>query len=409
MSPETKKKWLAGGLVAAVLVVPFLVKQAGGEDGIEVDIAPAALQDIRPTILASGVLAYRNEVDLTAELVAKVDMIAVEEGDMVEQGQLLLKLDPETYRNAIEREQATRRQSLISIQRQRVTLALRQKQFERARQLAEAQLIGQDAFDEARNQLQVAQVELRSSEEALRRADAVLGEAREQLQKTEVRSPIAGQVVALPIKVGETAIPSTSSLAGAQLMTIANTTEIQAELQIDEGDIAKVDIGHQVEVYPAAYPDRPLRGVVEQIALAPTISGQSRAYQVTVDIEVPEGVELRSGMSARADIFLSDGTQKLAVPVESVITDTHEDDEVTRLGWVDRGGKAEKVEVETGVADDGWEEITDGLDVGDRVIVGPARTLRTLQEGAEVTQAQEDEDEGGDEADAEDEDEVSFS
>ena len=125
MSPETKKKWLAGGLVAAVLVVPFLVKQAGGEDGIEVDIAPAALQDIRPTILASGVLAYRNEVDLTAELVAKVDMIAVEEGDMVEQGQLLLKLDPETYRNAIEREQATRRQSLISIQRQRVTLALK--------------------------------------------------------------------------------------------------------------------------------------------------------------------------------------------------------------------------------------------------------------------------------------------
>ena len=410
MSPETKKKWLAGGLVAAVLVVPFLVKQAGGEDGIEVDIAPAALQDIRPTILASGVLAYRNDVDLTAELVAKVDMIAVEEGDMVEQGQLLLKLDPETYRNAIEREQATRRQSLISIQRQRVTLALRQKQFERARQLAEAQLIGQDAFDEARNQLQVAQVELRSSEEALRRADAVLGEAREQLQKTEVRSPIAGQVVALTIKVGETAIPSTSSLAGAQLMTIANTTEIQAELQIDEGDIAKVDIGHQVEVYPAAYPDRPLRGVVEQIALAPTISGQSRAYQVTVDIEVPEGVELRSGMSARADIFLSDGTQKLAVPVESVITDTREDDEVTRHVWVDRDGKAEKVEVETGVSDDRWEEITDGLDVGDRVIVGPARTLRTLQEGAEVTQAQEDEDEGGeDDADAEDEDEVSFS
>ena len=193
-------------------------------------------------------------------------------------------------------------------------------------------------------------------------------------------------------------------------MTIANTTEIQAELQIDEGDIAKVDIGHQVEVYPAAYPDRPLRGVVEQIALAPTISGQSRAYQVTVDIEVPEGVELRSGMSARADIFLSDGTQKLAVPVESVITDTHEDDEVTRHVWVDRDGKAEKVEVETGVSDDRWEEITDGLDVGDRVIVGPARTLRTLQEGAEVTQAQEDEDEGGeDDADAEDEDEVSFS
>ena len=321
------RKWLAAGLVVAVLVVPFLVNQAGGKDGIEVEVEPAALQEIRPTILASGVLAYRNEVDLTSELVAKVDMIAVEEGEMVHAGQLLLELDPETYRNAIEREEASRRQGVIAIQRQRVALALREKQFERARQLAELQLIGQDAFDEASNQLKIAQVELRASEEALRRADAVLGEAREQLDKTEVRSPIAGQVVALPIKVGETAIPSTSSLAGAKLMTIANTTEIQALLQIDEGDIAKVDIGDQVDIFAAAYPDRALPGVVGQIALAPTISGQGRAYEVTVDIEVPEGVGLRSGMSARADVFLSDGTEKLAVPVEAVVTDVGEDDE----------------------------------------------------------------------------------
>ena len=152
MKLKIERKWLAAGLVVAVLVVPFLVKHASGDDGIEVDIAPATLEAVRPTVLASGVLAYRNEVDLTAELVAKVTMIAVEEGDRVEEGQLLLKLDPESYRNAIEREQATRRQALISIQRQRVTLALREKQFERARQLVEQQMIGQDAFDETRNQ-----------------------------------------------------------------------------------------------------------------------------------------------------------------------------------------------------------------------------------------------------------------
>ena len=120
---KLNRKWVAGGLIAAVLVVPFLLKQGKGDAGIEVDIAPAAQQEIRPTILASGVLAYRNEVNLTAELVAKVEMIAVEEGDMVEAGQLLLTLDPETYRNAIEREEASRRQSLISIQRQQVAAA----------------------------------------------------------------------------------------------------------------------------------------------------------------------------------------------------------------------------------------------------------------------------------------------
>ncbi len=388
-SPKFNRKWLVAALIVAVLVVPFAVKQAKGDIGIEVDIAPAAAQDIRPTILASGVLAYRNEVNLTAELVAKVSMIAVKEGDMVEAGQLLLKLDPETYRNAIEREQASRRQSIISIERQRVTLALRQKQFDRSQQLVDLKLIDQNSFDEVRNQLRIARVELKSSEEALRRADAVLGEAREQLQKTEVRSPIDGQVVSLPIKVGETAIPSTSSLAGAQLMTIADTTAIQAELQVDEADIAKVHPGQRVDIYAAAYPDTALKGVVDLIALAPTIEGLGRAYKVTVDIDVPEKIELRSGMSARADIFLSDGAKKLAVPVEAIITDVGEDKEVTRYVWLQQDGDAKKVMVETGVSDDRWEEVTKGLSFGDDVIVGPAKTLRTLQNGDHVTQAED--------------------
>jgi len=399
------RRWIAGGLVAAVLVVPFLLKGVGGDPAVEVEIEPAAERDIRPTILASGVLAYRNEVNLTAEVVAKVEAILVEEGDMVEAGEVVLTLDPETYRNAIEREQASRRQSVIAIQRQRATLELRQRQYERAQQLVAEQMIGQEQFEETRNQLQIAQVELRSNEEALRRADAILGEAREQLAKTEVRSPIAGQVVALPIKVGETAIPSTSSLAGAQLMTIANTSAIQAELQVDEGDIGKVRAGQQVDVYAAAYPDRALEGRVTQIALAPTVSGQSRAYEVTVDIRPPDDIELRSGMSARADIFLSDGSKKLAVPVEAVIAGSGEDGDTGSHAWLARDGKAAKVAIVTGVSDDRWEEITEGLSVGDPVIVGPARTLRRLAEGDAVKpldpkgkrNAAGDDGEGGDE------------
>ena len=226
--------------------------------------------------------------------------------------------------------------------------------------------------------------------DACRRADAILGEAREQLAKTEVRSPLSGRVVDLPIKVGETAIPSTSSLAGAKLMTIADTSAIQARLQVDEGDIGKVVPGQQVDVYAAAFPDVALKGRVSQIALAPTVSGQSRAYEVTVDIEPPKDAELRSGMSARADIFLSDGSKKLAVPVEAVIAGSGEDDDAGSHVWLARDGKAEKVAVETGVSDDRWEEITQGLEVGDHVIVGPARTLRTLVDGSEVTRAKED-------------------
>ena len=391
---------LAIGLVVAVIAVPLLIKATRGESSKEVDIAVAAEQDIRPTILASGVLAYLEEVKLTSELVAKVRSIEVEEGDRVQKGELLLTLDPETYRNAIEREQASRRQSAISIERQRLALALAEKRFARGAQLREQQMIGQSDYDDLRNARDLARVELQSSEEALRRADAILGEAHEQMGKTDIRAPIAGTIVDLPIKVGETAIPSTNAFAGASLMTIADTSAIRAELKVDEADIARIAVGQQVDVYATAFPDTALKGEVQRIALAPTLENQARAYEVIALLDPPEDLALRSGMSARADIFLGDGEKRLAVPVEAVIAEVGEDEAVTRHVWVERDGKARKVEVETGLSDDRWEEITSGLEAGDHVITGPARTLRGLVEGERVRQREDDE--AGKKADGDD-------
>ena len=383
---KINKKWVAAAALVAVVAVPLLIKAGRGESRTEVEVVVAAEQEIRPTILASGVLAYLTEVNLTSEVVAKVREILVVEGDTVEKGQLLLRLDPETYRNAIDREQASRRQSLISIERQRLNLALAEKKLERGATLLERRMIGQSDFDDLRNARDLARVELRSTQESLRRAEAILSEAREQLQKTDIRAPIGGTIVALPIKVGETAIPSTMSLAGASLMKIADTSAIQAELKVDEADIARIRMGQQAEVVAAAHQDTPLQGKVAQIALAPSLEpgSQGRSYQVDVLLEVPEDLGLRSGMSARADIFLGDGGKTLAVPVEAVVTEESEDGPVKRFVWVDRDGSAHKVEIETGLSDDRWEAVTSGLEAGDRVIVGPAKTLRILREGAAI-------------------------
>jgi len=386
------KKWLAAGIVLAVIALPIIIGKSKGEKGIEVDISKAGLHEIRPTILASGVLAYRTEVNLTSELVAKVRSIEVEEGDIVEAGQLLMRLDPETYRNAIEREEASKRQSEISIQRQRVSLQLKATQFERSKKMLAAKMIDLNRFDEDKNQFELAQVELRSSEEALRRANAVLSEAREQMGKTDIRAPISGKIVSLPIKVGETAIPSTSSLAGAQLMKIADTAEIQAELKVDEADIAKIIIGQKTDVFAAAYPETALVGTVEKIALAPSIEGQGRAYKVTVSMKVKPELLLRSGMSARANIFLSDGSKKLAVPVEAVNTETDEEDskKFTQFVWLEKEGQAKKAIVTVGDSDDSWQAITQGVKEGDNIIVGPAKTIRQLRENDRVKQKPKD-------------------
>ena len=227
----------------------------------------------------------------------------------------------------------------------------------------------------------------------------MLGDAFEQLGKTQIRAPIAGRIVELPIKVGETAIPSTNALAGAKLMKIADTSALLAELKVDEADIAKVEIGQQVDVYPAAYPQTALRGAVEKIALAPTVENQARSYKVTVRLGDAKQMKLRSGMSARADLYLGGGGAQVAVPVEAVVTEAKEKSETTHV-WLVRDGKARKIAVKTGLSDDRWQAITSGLKAGDRVITGPAKTLRRLKDGEAVEQreAGAGDDEDGEEA-----------
>lgn len=394
------RKWAIAGLIVALIAVPVLIKKSRGSGATGVDLAKVEAQQVQPSILASGVLAFRNEVDLTAEVTAKVRTILIKEGDTVEQGQTLLLLDPEIYNNAIEREQATLRQSRIGIDRQRDLVALRRKTYERSRVLAEQRLIDRARLDEDRNQLDLAMADLANAEESLRVAESVLNDAREQRARTEIRSPISGRVVSLPIKVGETAVPSTSAFAGAQLMKIADTSEIIAELKVDEADIAKIDIGQRAEVFAAAHPDTALKGTVEQIALAPTIEGQGRAYKVTVRLVAPDGLRLRSGMSVRSDIFLGDGQRRPAVPVEAVVTDTDEKGVSTQSVWVQRDGKATKVAVQVGVSDDRWQVIEKGVVAGDTVIAGPTKALRLLREGETVEQRKpEDGDAGKDASD----------
>ena len=375
------KRWIAGAVLVLAIAVPLALKRVTGDSGTPVDFATVAEQQVRPSILASGTLAYKVEVNLTAEVLARVASIAVEEGDVVEKGQLLLRLDPETYNNIIAREEAGVRQNRISIERQRAVVALRKQQYERSQRLAEAQLIDRNRLDEDRNQYVVAEADLKSSEEALRRATAVLSDAREQRAKTEIRAPITGRIVSLPIKVGEVAIPSTASLAGAQLMKIADTSAIQAEVKVDEADVAKIRMGQRADVFAAAYPDNSLKGSVEKIALTPTVDGQGRSYRVTLAIEAPKDLLLRSGMSARAVIYLGEGGKSLAVPVESVVSETPEKNVVKRYVWLATDGKARKTAVTTGLSDDRWESIESGVKAGDRLIVGPSKTLRRLRDG----------------------------
>ncbi|MEE8543716.1 MAG: efflux RND transporter periplasmic adaptor subunit, partial [Gammaproteobacteria bacterium] len=244
-----KKALIIAAIAAVVIAVPLLFIVFGGADALEVEIETLAPRSIQASVLASGTLVHEEEVELTTEEIGKVTEIFVEEGDHVTSGQLLLTIDDETFRAAVEQSEAIVRIQEIAIQRQQLTLDNLRTQWERKEELHQRDLIDEDSFDVATNELGIAEIDLRSSHESLSQAKAQLEQAADRLRKTRTYSPIDGTVTSLDIKVGETAISSTTNIPGSSLMTIANPDSIHTEVNVDEADIANIAIGQRTLVY----------------------------------------------------------------------------------------------------------------------------------------------------------------
>ncbi|KLD78882.1 efflux RND transporter periplasmic adaptor subunit [Xanthomonas hyacinthi] len=380
--PVTIKKYLKGVLVLLAVSIPVLIRaNTSGGEAKDVEVSKASIQEVKPSVLASGTLAYATEVSLTAEVTAKVSEIFVSEGDEVKAGQLLIRLDAETYRNNVAKEDAAVALQKVDIDSKRQKIDLKVKQFERSKQLLPSRMIGQATYDEDRNALELALTDLRSSEQSLRAEQYVLAASRTTLSKTEILSPISGRVISLPIKVGEIAIPSTASLAGSQLLTVADTSILRAELKVDEGDIAKVMVGKPVDVFPAAYPDMAIEGHIRSIALAPIVEKQGRAYKVIAELPDAAGTRLQSGMSCRAEIHLTGSKEHLAIPVEALLSEGSEGTERKHFVVMNRNGVAYRQEVYPGISDDRWQEVVSGIKNDDVVVVGPSRVLWSLKDG----------------------------
>lgn len=384
------RKWFVVAAIVLIVAVPVGLKIARGAKPKEIETHAVALQAVSPSILASGTLAYQSEVKLVSEVIGRVTEMHVKEGDNVTEGQLLLRLDPATARAAIAQLDAARQQSQLSIERQQVSLATQQVKWKRYEALRERGVVDANTYDEIVTQRDFAEVELKTSRAVLRQTEAQLSEARERLAKTEIRSPISGQVTTVSIELGETAVPSAMSIAGSDLMVVADTNGLYAEVNVDEADVARVSAGLPAKIVPAAFSNQSWHGAVEQVAVSPRQNaGQSKSYPVKIRLEAVPGMVFHPGMSCRTEIStrLESGELTLAVPVQAVrYEETPERDEMGKASvFVVKDGKVSKREVETGIADDVNIEITSGLSAGEVVAIGPAKTLRFLQQGERVT------------------------
>jgi len=384
---NAKKLVLILLLAGTVIALPFINRSVFGTDAKVVNVSTLSQRVISPSILASGFLAHEEEVMLSSEVIGKVSQLFVEEGDTVTAGQLLLQVDDKNFIAGLEQSEAAERINTIDIERQEVRIENLSRQFERSRSLHERKMIGDNEFDNLKNQLDLARIDLKSSTERLTQARAQLDQVNDNLSKTKIVSPIEGVITSLDIKVGETAIASSTNIPGSSLMTIANPASIYTEVLVDEADVANIQIGQRTEIVAIAYPDQPMQGVVRYIANTAKIAPGRAGLSFTVKIEITDAgdVTLRPGMSCRAEIFTRQDQEVVAVPIQALIFE--EDRSALRSEYfifVNDGGIARKTRVDVGISDDEYQELMTTIDDNIEIVVGPDQELRHLLEGDRI-------------------------
>ena len=379
-----KKLLLVFIIVGSVVALPFISRAVLGTNAKEVNVSIMSQRVISPSILASGFLAHEEEVLLSSEIIGKVSELFIEEGDKVTEGQLVLRVDDKNLLAGLEQSEAAVRLNSIDIERQEVRISNLRRQFERTKQLHERRMVGDDEFESVSNQLGLAEIDLDSSRERLLQAKAQLDQVNDQLSKTQIVSPINGVITSLDIKVGETAIASSTNIPGSCLMTIANPASIYTEVLVDEADVATIAVGQRAEIVAIAYPDQPMIGEVRYIANTAKIAPGRQGLSFTVKIDIIDAgqVVLRPGMSCRAEIFTRQDQEVSAVPIQAIIFEEDRSELVSEYYiFVNDDGVARKTKVDVGLSDDEYQELTSGIDGDIEIVIGPNQELRHLLEG----------------------------
>ncbi len=439
------RKWLILGLllVLAAIFAAMYFKNASAPKGIEVEVATSDTKSLRESVSASGRIYPEIEVVISSDVSGEIVDLYVEEGDSVVAGQLLLKIDPEAYISSVERGEAdlnnAKAQQAMSraqietskAQREELTTSLIQaeRNHKRNQELFKQEVISQAEFDQTLAEVESVKARMRSAEASIRSAEesalgssfsvksseAVLKELRTNLGRTAIKAPNSGIITSLSVEKGERVV-GTAQMAGTEIMRISNLSTMEVQVEVSENDILKVTENDLAEIEVDAYLDRTFTGYVTEIAnSASNVAGTTSATaslntdQVTnfivkiridptsyADIGVDsKGYAFRPGMSASVDIITETKDDILVIPIQSVavrvLDKDAKDEEYEEVVFVYEADTARMIPVTTGIQDDEYIHITEGLDKGVEIISGPYSALsKELDNGTELRKKESD-------------------
>jgi HlyD family secretion protein len=439
-----RKKW-----VIALIVIVVLAGSAGAyfyfkkDEAVSVNVEAVKKRDLEAVVTASGTIQAKRFVNMSAVQMGRVTRLGVQEGDRVKAGQFLLEIDPNALRGTVQRGEASvagaragLEQARVNVETARANLSLARDQLKRQRDLWAQQLTTKENLDKAESEMKVRETELAarqsdisSREQMIKQEAASLDTSRYNLRQVTLLAPFDGIVTRRNIEEGENVVVGTMNNAGTQLLTVADMSIIEAEVEVDETDIPSVQIGQLAKVTIDALADRTFPGKVTEIGNSPiqqATTGQQAGQQATnfkvtvqLDKQIPE---VRPGFTCSASITTATRKLTLSVPIQAMAAREMVFDQKGNVVREARDPKAKRrrrpaadattaqaaelkpgqtrkevegvfvlrnnesifIPVKVGIAGDKYFEVLSGLKDGDQVITGPFNSVRNLKDGDEV-------------------------
>jgi HlyD family secretion protein len=423
-----KKQIIYGsiGLIVLFIVASFIWSKR--EKPIPVTTEKAIRKTIVQTVSATGKVQPETEVKISPEVAGEIIELPVEDGKTVKKGDLLLRIKPDSYKAMVEQQEAAISSAKATNLQQKATMSKTEHDFARAKDLFGKKLISEQEYNAAEAAYDVAKNTYESSLHEIERAEAGSSQARDQLSKTTIYSPIDGTVTVLNSKLGERLV-ATGQFEGTEVMRVADLSHMEARVDVNENDVVNVKVGDKAEVKIDAYGDRRFHGTVYQIANTgkTTAAGTQEEvtnFEVKIRIEDTE-VTLKPALSCTAEIHTNEVKDVVAVPMQAVTiragesnlspeeiekkkqklaqrdkgdnnaefvneraekaAKKEEREKISKVVFLKKGGKARVVKVATGISDDTYTEIKSGIQPGDEVISGSYSAIsRKLKDGAKV-------------------------
>ncbi len=424
-----KRYFIFGAVGVALLLIIVSIIASKREKPIPVVTEKAVRKSIVQTVSATGKVQPETEVKISPEVAGEIIELPVEDGKAVKKNDLLLKIRPDSYKALLEQQEAAISTARAVNLQQKASMAKAEQDLKRAQDLFNKKMIADSEFTTAQTAYDVAKSTYESSLHEIERAQAGSSQARDQLSKTTIYSPIDGTVTILNSKLGERVV-ATNQFAGTEVMRVADLGHMEARVDVNENDVVNVKVGDKANVKIDAYGERRFHGTVHQIANTGKMTGAGTQEEVT-NFEVKIGVDdhdvtLKPGLSCTADIETNRVKDVVAVPMQSVTIRTGESnlspeeiekkkqkaaqrdkgdnnadfvnerqekqsakeerEKLAKVVFLKKGSKAQMVKVTTGISDDTYIEIKSGLQPGDEVISGSYSAIsRKLKDGAKVS------------------------